>query len=70
VAVKLAQRIGVCLACVEIVDADVQLDVRLDGREVPREAQGLDIVAQAFANLALDLFAVLDNTVAIPSALS
>ena len=63
VAVKLAQRIGVCLACVEIVDADVQLDIRLDGREVLRQAQVLDVVAQAFADLALDLFAVLDNAV-------
>ena len=60
---QFTQRCRVSVSRFEFVDADVEVDVPPDRRKVLRQFQLLDAVAKAFTDLALDLFAVLDDTV-------
>ena len=63
VAEELAQRIDVAFTRIQIVNANVEIDVGSDRRKFLRESQRVEVVAQAFADLALDLVTVLDNAV-------
>ena len=61
--VQLPEFVRVAVSCNEIIDRHVEIAVEPDRRELLRQHQRVDIVAQAFADLALDLAGMLDDAV-------
>ncbi len=61
--VQLLQLRGIDRLRGEIVQAQRQIDVRVQCRELPRQGERLKTAAQVLAHLALDLLGMLDNAV-------